>query len=241
MDQVLDVEVQVAVADDPWAVADAAKPREFEYYGQVKADCWFGFFPGSGGKPIPFDPQQHPTDKRVTMIDIQIIPISEQNVSFDIRQNYTDFSLDWTKITLPSIKALGLDGIRSMNNRFARVTQVDGKREKKDASGNKTGEFYKTFKFLEVYSDQASCKAAYSGNAPAHTEQEATPKDAVEAEMNTALQFAKVIVVNKKRELGIYEDTCKAVTEAIAGMPMINKYFTGQSPEIIDMINEAFK
>lgn len=239
MDQT--TEVATNVMNDPWAQADAAKPRDFEYYGQVKADAWFGFFPGGGAKPIPFDPQQHPTDKRAVMIDIQILPIPEQNVNFDVRQNYTDFSLDWTKVTLPSIKACGVDGLRALNGRFVRVALVDGKRERKGDNGNKTGEFYKTYKFIEVYADQAACTAAYAGAAPAHTEPESSPVDEEEREKATALQFARVVVTNQARGKTDKAEVLKAVTEVIAGMPLISKFYTGDSAEIVTMIEEEMK
>lgn len=225
---------------DPWEIADNAKPRDIEYYGKVMADVWFGYFPGGGAKPIPFDPQQHPEDKRSVMIDIQIIPIPEQNVAFDIRQNYTDFSPDWTKITLPSIKALGVDGLRALNGRFVRVVQIDGKREKKDENGNKTGEFYKTFKFLAVYETEEECQQAYSGNTPPHTELQPTNGNG-NNEKDTALKFAKVIVENTARGQTDIEAVKTSVWGAIAGMPMINKHFTADSPEIIELIQEAMK
>ena len=228
---------QTVTNDDPWTVADNAKPRDFEYFGQVKADVWFGYFPGGGAKPIPFDASQHPADKRNVMIDVQIIPVPEQNVTFDIRQSYTDFSLDWTKITLPSIKALGVDGLRALNGKFVKVIQVDGKREKKDEMGNKTGEFYKTFKFVEVFPDQASCSVAYAGNHH-HAEQEPLPNTG-DAEKDTALKFAKVVVENKAKGEKDPQKVINAVTEQLAGMPMINKYFTGSSPEIFQLIQEA--
>jgi len=233
------IEMETNVMNDPWAAADAAKPRDFEYYGQVKADAWFGFFPGGGAKPIPFDPQQHPTDKRSVMIDIQIIPIPEQNVNFDVRQNYTDFSLDWTKVTLPSIKAIGVDGLRALNGRFVRVALVDGKREKKE-NGNKTGEFYKTFKFLEVFADQAACTAAYVGAAPVRHD-EPNPVDEMDKEKMTALQFAKVVVTNQARGKTDKAEILKAVTEVISGMPLISKYYSGNSAEIVTMIEEEMK
>jgi len=230
---------QAAVMNDPWVVADNARPRDFEYYGQVKADCWFGFFPGGGAKPIPFDHQVHPIDKRTVMIDIQIIPVPEQNVSFDIRQSYTDFSLDWTKVTLPSIKAIGVDGIRALNNQYVRVGLVNGKREKKDDNGNKNGEFYKTFKFLEVFPDAASCSAAYSGAAPQQSEPD--PAADVDKDKATAFSFAKVVVENKSRGQKDVQKVVQEVTETIAGMPMINKYYTGESPDILALIQEAMK
>jgi len=226
--------------DDPWAVADAARPRDYEYYGQVKADAWFGYFPGGGMKPIPYDPTQHPVDKRTTMIDIQIIPVPEQNVTFDIKQNYTDFSQDWTKITLPSIKALGVDGLRALNGRFVRVAQVDGKREKKDENGNKTGEFYKTFKFLEVYPDQVACSTAYAGTAHNHIEpQPATTTG--DDEKDVALKFVKVIVESKVKMAKDKQEALDMVSKEIAGMPMINKHFTGASPEILDLLNKTWE
>lgn len=236
-----DQTVSQVVPDDPWVVADNAKPRDFEYYGQVKADAWFGFFPGGGAKPIAFDPQQHPVDKRTVMIDIQIIPVPEQNISFDIRQNYTDFSPDWTKVTLPSIRAIGVDGLRALNDRWVRVVQVDGKREKKDENGKKTGEFYKTFKFLEVYPDAATCSTAYAGASPAHTESQPDPVADGDKEKTTALQFAKVVITNKAQGKTDPQAVINSVTEAIAGMPMINKFFTGDSPEILALIQEAMK
>ncbi|HAL16864.1 MAG TPA: hypothetical protein DCP32_08960 [Anaerolineaceae bacterium] len=235
MEQTID---QTQATDDAWEVADNAKPRDFEYFGQVKADVWFGYFPGNKAKPIPFDPQQHPADKRAVMIDIQIIPVPEQNVTFDIRQNYTDFSLDWTKITLPSIKALGVDGLRALNGHYVRVAQVDGKREKKDENGHKTGEFYKTFKFLELYPDAAACSAAYAGAAPSHTEQ--TPDEpAGDKEKETALKFAKVVVENTARGETDLNAVRTKVATALAGMPMINKHFTVDSPEIMNLIMEV--
>lgn len=233
-----DTVVETQVCNDPWEVADNAKPREFEYYGQVKADVWFGFFPGGGAKPIPFDPTAHPEDKRITMIDIQIIPIAEQSVSFDIRKNYTHFDPDWTKITLPSIKALGADGLRALNNQFVRVVQVDGKKEKKDDTGKKTGEFFKTFKFLDVYPDQAACENAYAGNGHSHTEDTA-PVSSDDAEKNTALAFAKVIVQQTVKGETDPQKAIDAVSKAIAGFPTISKYFTGSSPEIFSLIQEA--
>jgi hypothetical protein len=234
------------LVNDPWEIADNAKPREFEYYGLVKADVWFGFFPGGGQKPVPFDPQQHPVEKRVVMIDIQIIPIVDQNITFDVKQNYTDFSLDWTKVTLPSIKALGLDGLRSLNGKFARVTLVDGKREKKDEDGNKTGEFYKTFKFLQVFADEQACRQAYSGASPAHTEPEQPTSNgngngAVSADKMTALSFAKVIVTNAakdQKDLNVIRET---IATNFANYPLINQHLTVDSPEVMTMIMEAMK
>lgn len=226
----------VQINDDPWAVADSAKPRDYEYYGQVKADAWFGYFPGGGAKPIPFDPSQHPTDKRATLIDIQIIPIPQQDARWDIRQSYTDFSPDWTKITLPSIKALGVDGLKALNNKYVRVANVQGKRKKKDDSGAETGDFYTTFKFIEVFPDEAACVTAYAGAAPAHIEQPpANPAD----EKAVALQFAEVVVANIARGKTDHALVVAEVTTAIAGMPMISKHFTGQSSEIQALIDKA--
>jgi hypothetical protein len=241
MDQSIDMNVQVS-QDDPWKLADEAKPRDFEYFGQMMADVWFGFFPGGGQKPIAFDPAQHPIDKRTVMIDIQIIPIAAQNVDFDIRKNYTDFSTDWTKITLPSIKALGVDGLRALNGKFVRVAQVPGKREKKDENGNKTGEFYTTFKFLEIYADEAACVTAYEGNS-SHTEQN-DPQPVttgISADQQTALKFSRAVIENTVKGETDLDVIINKLTATLAAMPMINKHYSAQSPEIMQMVMEAMQ
>lgn len=240
-------DTQTVVTDDPFDAADNAKSRDYEFFGMVVLDPWFGYFAGGGAKPIPFDPAVHPADKRTTIIDAQIIPIAEQNVTNEVKQNFTDFSPDWTKITLPSIKAMGVSGTREINNKFVRVAMVDGKREiVKD--GVKTGDHWKTWKFIEIFPDEAACRAAYAGNghsAPTEQQPAQPPLNGGNGngashspDQETALKFAAIPVkkacLNKSaNDLDAIQGELRTV---LAGMPMINKHFTADSPEILDLI-----
>lgn len=229
------------VVNDPWDEANNAKPRDYAYFGLCVLDPWFAFFPGGGQKPIPFDPNQHPAEKRSTIIEAQIIPIPEQDVKFDVKTSFSSFSADWTRITLPSIKALGVDSIRDINNKYVRMSMVEGKREKKDDTGAKTGEYYKTWKFEELFADEAACRAAYGTVAPAHTEPqppEQAPLNGDSPEKATALKFAEVVVKTAcsgkgAADMAAVQDEVKT---KFAAMPMINKHYTDQSPEIMQMI-----
>ena len=236
------------VMPDPFAEADNAKAQPFEYFGQVKADAQYLFFPGSGMKPVPFDPTLHTEDKRRVEIYLQIIPIAEQNISFDVYQKMLSFDRDWTTITNPSIKAIGVQGLRDLNDKWVKVIRVDGTRKKLDRdTGLDSGEKWPTFKFLELYPNEEACIAAFAGNrrngnsASSDTEYTTTADTTApnDNEKSTALTFAKVLIANEGRNNNgnrqAFED---ALARQIAQMPLISKVFTVQSPEIAALIEE---
>jgi len=237
------------VMPDPFAEADNAKAQPFEYYGQVKADAQYLFFPGNKMKPVPFDPTIHDEEKRRVEIYLQIIPIAEQNISFDIYQKLLSFDRDWTTITNPSIKAIGVQGLRDLNDKWVKVIRIEGTRKKFDRdTGLDSGEKWPTFKFLELYPNEEACIAAFAGNrrngsatadteySEATTNADAAPND---NEKSTALSFAKVLIANEGRNNNgnrqAFED---ALARQIAQMPLISKVFTVQSPEIVELIEK---
>lgn len=218
-------------AFDPWAAAMDAKPREYEIYGQIKIDVWTGYFPGGGAKPIQFDPGQHPADKKTVMIDMQLIPIPEQPQRFEVEGHFTDFSLDWVKITLPSIKALGID-LRALNGRWVKLAQVPGKRE----NPKKPGEYYSTLKFLAAFDSEAACREAFTGQ-PLSTEGHAAAPAPVSAEKQTALQFAGVVIKNAAGQVTTQSAARALITAQLAAFPMIQQHFTIDSPEIVALVS----
>lgn len=216
---------------DPWAAAMDAKPREFELYGQIKIDVWTGYFPGNGAKPIPHDPGQHPADKRNVMIDMSLLSIPEQPQQYPVEGHFTDFSLDWVKITLPSIKALGVD-LRALDGRWVKISQVPGKR----ANPKKAGEFYSTLKFLAVYDSETACREAYTGQPLSTEEHAAAPAPEMSAEKQTALQFAGVVIKNAASHTQTQSAARALITAQLAAFPMIQQHFTIDSPEIAALV-----
>lgn len=224
---------------DPWEVADNAKPRDFELYGQIRIDPHFLFFPGNKQKPVPFDPSIHPQDKRVCEVEMHLIPIPEQNINWDENLRILTFSPDWTKIVNPSIKALDVDGLRGLNNRWVRVAKVPGNRERLDKdSGEKTGEFWSTYKFLEVYPDEATCRAAYSGGA-SFSQDQSDPAPVSNENKTAAFTFVKVFIAKAAAAISDRSEVERQVGEDIARSPLISPYYTIQSPEVQVAIDDA--
>lgn len=227
---------------DPWDDADNAKPRDLELYGQIRIDPHFLFFPGNKQKPVMFDPSIHPQDKRVCEVEMHLIPIPEQNINWDENLRILTFSPDWTKIVNPSIKALGVDGLRGLNNKWVRVAKVPGSRKRLDKdTGEDTGEFWSTYKFLEVYPDEKSCRAAYTGDFDEHNNasQATATVESSDENKKAALTFVKVFV--GKAAANVTDRTLveRLVAEDIAKSPLLSPYFTVQSPEVQAEIDNA--
>lgn len=217
--------------DDPFAAADNAKPRDFEVFGKTQVDARFIAFPGGGAKPVPFDPAIHTQDKMRTEVEIHIIPIAEQNISYDEYVKLLAESPDWTAIVNPSIKDLGIDGLRALNNQWVQVAKVKGKRKRLDKdTKEETGDFWPTYKFLKLFKSEDECRAAFmGGGTPSNTEPAAATTDPNKA---AALAFARVLVA---QVVNMFQDRAMVdsqVAAQIAAQPMIAAHYTAQSPEI---------
>jgi hypothetical protein len=217
-----------------------------DYFGQIKIDSFFAVLVKGTGK-VPFDPNQHSMDKRVTSIDMVMFPLAEMNISWDVNRNCIAESREWAGIVLPSIKALGLTP-RDLNNKWVHMQR----KETGDTYvSKKDGKSYPvtTFEFIAVYPDEAACRVAYQQfSSGAGTAPQATPAPAPAAtptngngsskERDAALKFLKVVVENGVRgqsDLNVIRNT---VAANLAQMPAIGKFFTVDSPETMNLIAE---
>lgn len=225
------------------------KTGPMEYWGQVQIDSYFCVLRKGVGK-IPFDPQQHNIDQRRTAIEIVIIPLAEQNISYDVNRSMIAESREWAGIVLPSIKALGLSA-RELNGKWARIRT----KETGSTYVNSNGETRErtTFEFMAVYNSEDECRTAYQAFAAGAGTQPATNSAPAaqptngngngnsngNKERETALKFLRVIVENAVRgqtDLNVINNT---VAANISNMPMVAKYFTADSPETMNLIAEA--
>lgn len=235
---------------DPFAAATEAQVRTFDLFGVVEISAWACHLEKGQGK-IPFDPA-NPNHKRMTAIDVFIQPLPEIDVKYPktLECHWLAEFATWAKTTLPSIKdafqrATGqeMGSVRQINGMYARVARVDSfdkKYSKKDTAGNETGEMVtpKTFKFVEFYTDESACRAAYiaaggqpldGGHSPAQTE--ASP---VDSDKQAAMAFLPVIVKNalSGKNLTISDDWKTAINTALGQFPLVAKHFTAESPEV---------
>ncbi len=234
--------------EDPLEAADNPEVQLPEYFGQATVDAWFCVLEKGVGKK-PFDPQQHTLDKRMTAIKVGIIPLPEQNVTRDIYREYIAEFGAWPKITLPSIKTVGLT-VKSLNNAWVHIGLVSEGRTYTSKDGETKDSL--TFKVLAVYPDEAACRAAYlnrsvsMGQEPGAPAQSVTPPAAPSVgptngnghngngtngngtnpkERETALQFIKALVQQTNGDEG-------QLGTRIANLPMLARYFSIQSPEV---------
>lgn len=232
---------------DPFESANDPKVPTYDLFGRVEINAWACHLQKGQGK-IPYDPN-NPDHKRLTAIDVFIEPLPEIDVKYPktLECHWVAEFPEWAKITLPSIKALGIDNVREINGKWARVARVpNGKRyEKKDAQGNPTGEMRDetTFKFAAFYADEDACRAAYiaAGGQPGNgSNGHNVPLEigTEDAEKATALAFLKVIVQNAAKGK-LIDEAKDAVGVALIQYPTVSKFFTVDSPETQELINQT--
>jgi len=237
----------VIPTDDPFDSASNPVLPTYDLFGKVEISAWYCALVKGQGK-VAFDPATH--EKRFTAIDIYIQPLPEIDVKYpkSLEDHPIAESKEWAGITFASLKALGVNNIREANGQWARITRVaNGKQyEKKDAQGNKTGQFADetTFKFVAFYSDEDACRTAYiaAGGQPSgngHNQPTSVAPDANDAERATALAFLKVIVGNSVRGLTDWNVAKEAVAKALAQYPTVAKFYTADSVETGQLMTEA--
>lgn len=240
------------VQDDPFAVAQETAERPAEFYGELSVECWFCALVKGQGK-VPFDANVH--DRRSTAIDLVVMPLSDHNITNAFERSTLDWSRDWTRITWPSLKALGVTSLRDIaNGKWCKFVWA-GTGEKYRAKGQNGADGEErertTFKFMALYDNETECRAAYyadSGKTPPDSEgvsdipgfeSKAQPTQAAPDNSNgsdkareTAIQFIKVFAKMSKYDV-------EATKRACAGQTAITNVFDLDSPEFVEIVAEA--
>ncbi len=222
--QVTDINVN----DDAYASADSALPMARAYYGQIQLDIWFCALVKGTGK-VPYDPTVH--KQRATAVNISVLPLSEQNVTFDLRRELIAESHEWAGIVWPSLKALGIASTRAANNQWVKMQQVPSGRKYRNSSGEEKEST--TFKFLSLYPDETACRAAYLADtgrsdaaaAPAQPAQpaqapleNAAPASETDHALKVAIPFINAFAKQADFDLEVTKTMCKkqaVITKAI--------------------------
>lgn len=232
------------MVNDPFALAEDPQEIKYanEYWGEVGLDVWFCVLEKGVGK-VPYSEQEHSIDRRLTAITMGIVPVPASNLQFSVDRDYIAEFRDWNAITLPSIKKLGVS-IREMDGKFARVKMT----ETGETYTNSKGETKEktVFEFLAIYETLEECEAAYLAErgGPSRTPLSGVPplvdnKDNGKKEEAAALAFLEVAVKSTCKGKDDLDEAREAVAAQIAKMPMINKYFTIDSPETMNFMAEA--
>lgn len=216
------------------------------FYGKAEIVANFVILEKGVGQ-VPFDPNVHAEKDKRTSIKLAVFLLPEMAVRFDLERSMLAESKAWIEITWASLKALGLTNPRDVYNRYVEVTLAPTGRKWTDA----WGEHEETvLKFTALYPNEDEClkaflasknggtPAASSNGSQAATQTVATPPT---DERAVALQFANTLVINAVKGKTDINEITKAVQAALAANPVVSKYFTVNSPEIMQMIVEAMK
>jgi hypothetical protein len=231
---------------DPWDIAEQAKEPQFSnvIWGQCEAKSWWCVLEKGVGK-VEFDPQMHSPDLRRTAIDIIIHPLADMGLNFDLARNMIAESREWAGIVLPSIRDMGISP-KQLNGSWVKVQTVTLTDKAGNpvtyTDGNGIVKEKTTIKFLAIFKDEAECRADYLANSgKAHQQTQYAGGGGNEngngnKERETALKFLKVYVENACRgqtDLNVIRNT---LALNIAQQSLIAKYFTVDSPEVVEMI-----
>jgi len=232
---------------DPWDTAEQAREPQFSniIWGKCEARSWWCVLEKGVGK-VEFDPQMHNPDLRRTAIDIIIRPLAEMGLTFDLTRNMIAESREWAGIVLPSIRDLGISP-KQLNGSWVKVQTVTLTDKAGNpvtyTDGNGVIKEKTTLKFLAIFEDENACRADYLANSGKAHQQDTQYSGAANGngsgtakERETALKFLKVYVENACRGQRDLDVIRKTLALNIAQQPLISKYFTVDSPEVIEMI-----
>lgn len=228
---------------DPWDAASNPTMPTSEFWGQVNINVWACALVKGEGK-VPFDPNVHKS--RNTAIDLNIIPLPEQNVGNlkACERHLIAESRNWAGITWASLKALGVNSVKEIQDKWAHVVaEPTGEQYEKDGKTYDKTEF----KFLALWNTEQECKADYLGKpVEAQTSSTGGSNGGQTAGSNgnseraTAEKFLSVIVKNGCAGKATVEEARAAIAKLIAQYPLVSKYFTADSAEVVSLMMAAF-
>lgn len=231
---------------DPWE--EAMNPPELpnSYHGKITVEAFTVMFvedPSTGKKmKMPYDPQTLLPDgsqpRPVGMVKISLTPVNEK-LQFDITRDLLITAPDWTKITLPSIKDVGIMSLKDLDGKYAEVVMADTGRSYQSNGETKQAT---TFKFIRLFADENECKAAAGVQTVPATP--AAPSQSGgngnNTERATAEKFLGIYVNNAVKQAGKDLDKAREIlAQQIAQQALLAKYFTVDSPEVVNLMTEA--
>lgn len=225
------------MALDPYERAANAQLRPREYWGQIQVDAYMCVLVRGKGK-VQYDPAVHSEQDARTAMTVAVLPLPEQAVQFPIEREMIAESTEWIRTVWPSLRRFGLNNPREAKGRWCRVRFVTTGRTYTTRDGAEREAT--TLEFVELYADEAACRAAYRA-ATGHQEDEDLVIDDIEqaplpdpavTRAATALEFVKALI----KASGGKRD---ALAAQMAAVPMIAEFYTVDSPEVQALLADA--
>jgi hypothetical protein len=219
---------------DPFDAATEAGERQPVYFGKLDVTASFVALIKGQGKVVWHEGLG--IEQRRTEIAIRLNPIDAMNLTRMVERSIIAESREWARIVWASLRDLGVRNAREINGKWAKVELVESGRSWVNREGQTVKDT--TFKFLALYNTQAECEAAWeaeNGGSVAHSPASNGAaasngnSSAENVERDTALQFLPALVAQAGG------DRAK-LAQLLAGMPLISKHFTVDSPEVQQLL-----
>lgn len=233
----------------PYDVAMNPPEQKSGWFGQMTVNAWFCAWvpdPTNADKKmkINWDPNSKDSNgkplRRNTSIDLKLEPITEQPSTAFERSVMAEYG-EWVKFILPSLKDIGVTSLEALHGAWVQIefastgeTYIDKRSgEAKDS---------KTWKFVAIYPDEATCRAAYQeargeSAAAAQATAQTNGNGNGNRERETAEKFLKPYVQKAWQQSGGDLDKARGeLATMIAGQVLLAKFFTVDSPEVMDLL-----
>ena len=218
-----------------------AKPRgDRLLFGEMRVDVYPCVLQkGAPRGKVLFDPAQHQQDQRRVAIDLTLIPLDADRSM--IERSILAESKDWTRFTLPSLKAVKLSSLKDLHGKFVSAQLV----ETGDVRQTERGEFRPTaFVPKGVFATEAEVQAARQAfldqlrgiGTPASVPATAAAVEPAEApagndaEMATAKKFLPALWRASGRDI-------EKFAKLLAGQPLLSRLGIGiEHPDVVEVI-----
>lgn len=230
---------------DPFDVATQAGNQLPVYYGRVDVTANFVVLQKGVGK-LDYDESQHSTADRRTDVNFTINPIDATGSQFITQRDVIAESKAFRAILWPSLRKLGLNNVREANGLYAKFEFAKTGRTWQGRNGEVEET---TLKFLAVYKTEAEAEADYYAQQGGADDDNDAPAMSVDmdndpgpsgngngasntVERETAKAFLPPLVKQANGDITM-------LTALLAGMDLVNKYFTIDSPEVQALLELA--
>ena len=223
------------------AVEEAERPNFI--YGQLEVSAAFIQFVN---KKKTVWTEHDDAKERRTEVTMVINPIEETGLT----QLFTRSTIcgnrgEWADIIWPSLRDVcGIKELRAADKKFVKVEVVKTGRKYTNKNGEEVENT--TFKFHGLFADKAGCVSAFSadGGTPKSTLNVAPPNnpgDPMAIDMtpnasNLERENSKAFLPMLIKAAGGDTNQLKTL---IASMSPLNKYFSVDSPEVVELLNAA--
>lgn len=230
------------VTNDAWLEADNAKPPVYTHFGKISIEAEFVFW--AKGVRLdqcpPFDAEAHDATKKTTRIRMSAEPLPGHTNKYPHERVIPSFSKEWTFVTLPSIKALGVSA-QDIDGKYAKYVFTPARKytnkqgEEKNATAFELLELFDSAEAAQTAADELFGTTYESGSdigasIPGFEDDPEPVNGKTDAAKDVAAQFIPILWASAGGDLG-------KMAELMASNPVVAEHFDVTSPEVVAVIN----